>query len=168
MRNKNGVFTNRGIHALCALPHTLQVISKCLLLCGICMCMRPTLSQQPLHAHVGVQLEYTHMLPYAGTVQSCSDDISPSAAGHNRQNLPKIATKHHNQAAKGQELECWVNDNHDVLQRPVDSLKNMPMHHDSLIPHNERSRLQKCYQLRVPTDVACGRVVEALHRDLET
>jgi hypothetical protein len=28
--------------------------------------------------------------------------------------------------------------------------------------------LQKCYQLRVPTDVACGRVVEALHRDLET
>jgi hypothetical protein len=46
------------------------------------------------------------MLPYAGTVQSCSDDISPGAAGHNKQNLPKIAAKHHNQTAKGQELEC--------------------------------------------------------------
>jgi hypothetical protein len=44
----------------------------------------------------------------------------------------------------------------------------MPVHHDSLIPHNERSRLQKCCQLRVPIDVACGRAVEALHRDLET
>ncbi len=130
--------------------------------------MCPTLSHQPLHAHVSVQLEYTHMLPYAGTVQSCSDDISPGSAGHNRQNLSKIAAKHHNQAAKGQELKCWVNDNHDVLQRPVDSLKNMYVHHDSLIPHNERNRSQKCYQLRVPTDVTCGRVVEALHRDLET
>ncbi len=44
----------------------------------------------------------------------------------------------------------------------------MHVHHDSLIPHNERSRLQKCCQLRILTDVACGRVVEALHRDLET
>jgi hypothetical protein len=44
----------------------------------------------------------------------------------------------------------------------------MYVHHDSLIPHNERNRSQKCYQLRVPTDVTCGRVVEALHRDLET
>jgi hypothetical protein len=58
--------------------------------------------------------------------------------------LPKIAAKHHNQAAKGQELECWVNDSHDVLQRPVDSLKNMHVHHDSPIPHNEYSCLQKC------------------------
>ncbi len=130
--------------------------------------MRPTLSQQPLHAHVGVQLEYTHMLPYARTVQSYNDDISPGAARHNRQNLPKIAAKHHNQATKRQELECWVNDSHDVLQRLVDSLKNMFMHHDSLIPHNEHSCLQKCYQLKDPTDVACGRAVEALHRDLET
>ncbi len=130
--------------------------------------MRATLSQQPLHAHVGVQLEYTHMLPYAGTVQSCCDDISPRAVGHNRQNLPKIATKHHNQAAKGQELECWVNDSHDVLQRPVDSLKNMHGHHDSFIPHNERSCLQKCCQFRIPTHVACGRAVETLHKDLET
>jgi hypothetical protein len=73
------------------------------------------------------------MLPYARTVQSYSDDISPSAVRHNRQNLPKIVAKHHNQAAKGQELECWVNDSHDVLQRPVDSLKNMHVHHDSLI-----------------------------------
>jgi hypothetical protein len=47
----------------------------------------PTLNQQSLHTHVGVQLEYTHMLPYAGTVQSCSDDISPGAAGQNKQNL---------------------------------------------------------------------------------
>ncbi len=101
MRNKNGVFTNKGIHMLCALPHTLQVISKCLLPCGISLCMRPTLSQQPLHAHVGVQLEYTHMLPYAGTIQSYSDDISPGAVGNNRQNLLKIVAKHHNQAAKG-------------------------------------------------------------------
>ncbi len=62
----------------------------------------------------------------------------------------------------------WVNDSHDVLQRPVDSLKNMHVHHDNLIPHNERNRLQKCCQLRVPIDVACGRVVEALHSDLET
>jgi hypothetical protein len=130
--------------------------------------MRPTLSQQPLHAHVSVQLEYMHMLPYARTVQSCNDDISPGATGPNKQNLPKIAAKHHNQAAKGQELECWVNDSHDVLQRPIDNLKNMPVHHDSLIPHNERSCLQKCCQLRVPIDVACGHAVEALHRDLET
>ncbi len=108
------------------------------------------------------------MLPYAGTVQSYTDDISPSAARHNRQNLSKIVAKHHNQAAKGQELECWVNDSHDVLQRPVDSFKNMSVHHDSLIPHNERNRLQKCCQLRVPTNVACGCDVEALHRDLET
>jgi hypothetical protein len=129
--------------------------------------MRPTLSQQPQHAHLGVQFEYTHMLPYAGTVQSYSDDISLRVVGHNKQNLLKIVAKHHNQAAKGQELECWVNDSHDVLQRPVDSLKNMPVHHDNLIPHNERSRLQKCCELRVPTDVACGRAVEALHRDLE-
>jgi hypothetical protein len=28
--------------------------------------------------------------------------------------------------------------------------------------------LQKCCQLKVLIDVACGRVVEALHRDLET
>jgi hypothetical protein len=123
--------------------------------------MRPTLSQQPLHAHVGVQLEYTHMLPYAGMVQSYNDYISLGVTRHNRQNLPKIATK-------GQELECWVNDSHDVLQRLVDSLKNMPVHHDSLIPHNEHSRLQKCCQLRVPTDVAYGRAIKALHRDLET
>ncbi len=107
------------------------------------------------------------MLPNARTVQSCSDDISPGAAGHNRQNLPKIVAKHHNQAAKGQELECWINDSHDVLQRLIDSLKNMLVHHDSLIPHNERSRLQKCCQFRIPTDVACGHAVEALHRDLE-
>jgi hypothetical protein len=70
--------------------------------------MRPTLSQLLLHAHVGVQLQYTHMLPYAGTVQRSSDDISLGAAGHNRQNLPKIIAKHHNQVAKGQELECWL------------------------------------------------------------
>ncbi len=107
------------------------------------------------------------MLPYARTVQSCSDDIFPGATGHNRQNLLKIAAKHHNQAAKGQELECWVDDSHDVLQRPIDNLKNMPVHHDTLIPHNERSRLQKCCQLRVPIDVAYGRAIEALHRDLE-
>jgi hypothetical protein len=44
----------------------------------------------------------------------------------------------------------------------------MHVHHDNLIPHNERNRLQKCCQLRVPIDVACGRVVEALHSDLET
>jgi hypothetical protein len=50
------------------------------------------------------------MLPYVGTVQSCSDDISPGAAGHNMQNLPKIAAKHHNQAAKRQEFERWVNE----------------------------------------------------------
>ncbi len=97
MRNKNGVFTNRGIHALCALPHTLQVISKCLQPCGICLCMRATLSQQPLHAHVGVQLEYTHMLPYAGTVQSCTDDISPGAGGTTgkicRKSSPNTITK---------------------------------------------------------------------------
>jgi hypothetical protein len=55
------------------------------------------------------------MLPYARTVQSYSDDISHGAAGHNWQNLSKIDAKHHNQAAKGQELECWVNDSHDVL-----------------------------------------------------
>jgi hypothetical protein len=85
------------------------------------------------------------MLPYVGTVQTYSDDISPGAMGLNRKNLPKIAAKHHNQAAKVQKLECWVNDSHDVLQKPVDSLKNMHVHHDSLIPHNEHSRLQKCY-----------------------
>jgi hypothetical protein len=70
--------------------------------------MHPTLSQQPLHTHVGVHLEYMHMLPYAGTVQSCNDNISPGAARHNKQNLQKIVAKHHNQAAKGQELECGL------------------------------------------------------------
>jgi hypothetical protein len=70
--------------------------------------MRPTLSQQPLHTHVGVQLEYTYMLPYVGTVQSYSDNISLGAAGHNMQNLPKIVANTTTKPPKGKNLNVGL------------------------------------------------------------